>query len=315
MFRMLPWWGTLRIDTCRRPPRVEDAGLAASPRGPGRRARRRSAGRSGRSSSTSSAMLDRFGTLWSSATAVDPGGGRRHAGPLDGGPASPAIASAARRGSSGSGPTTVTCERVEAARLARARRRTWPSAKPGVERDPEGQGSGAQRVPLADAAHDTRDAPASPRQPAALAQHGADLGLDVGTADGSGERVVPQPRRSAAAPEPFHRSAGRASSSNRSSSPRMWSLSMWLRTAASIRPPARAMSRRTGRRAAWYVPPGPPSTRIRRVAAAGAPLDHQAVAERCLDHQQPETSTPIPQRATSADRSWPAPPPDDRPSR
>ena len=80
----------------------------------------------------------------------------------------------------------------------------------------------------------------------------------------------------------------------------MWSLSMWLRTATSIRPPALrdvnqdwtqgGLIGTTGA-AVDEDPPGP---------VAGPSLDDQAVAERRLHDPQPETGTPIPHRATSA---------------
>ena len=80
----------------------------------------------------------------------------------------------------------------------------------------------------------------------------------------------------------------------------MWSLSMWLRTATSIRPPdlcdvnqdwtQGGLVRATGA-AIDEDPPGP---------VASPSLDDEAVAERRLDDPQPETGAPIPQRATSA---------------
>jgi hypothetical protein len=46
-----------------------------------------------------------------------------------------------------------------------------------------------------------------------------------------------------------------------------------------------------------------------------SPFDDEAIPERSLEGPQPETGTPIPQRATSAQRSKPAPSPNDRSSR
>ena len=119
-----------------------------------------------------------------------PGAGPRHPSPgMAGQPGQPlrskAIEDRATR------PDHRHPERVEAGRLALADE-DLAAGEPGVERDPEGEGPGSQRVTLSDAAQHARDAGHGRPDTAAATQDRTDPGFDVGAADRAGEGVVPQ---------------------------------------------------------------------------------------------------------------------------